>query len=150
MLELITSLFQELLHPVIHLNSLYDILNGKVPPKIVPVIQEIGKASKELKIEIHYLYGNVSQKFDLKSPTIVAIQLHRYVSQWRKYEIVLSNSLQELRELIASGFLLGDSDLDKFMKEDLFYAFENVQRLLRMTESLQANDLLNQLERRRR
>jgi hypothetical protein len=35
------------------------------------------------------------------------------------------------------------------MKEDIFYAFENVQRLLRMTENLQANDLINLLERRR-
>jgi hypothetical protein len=107
MLELITSLFQELLHPVIQLNGLCNILSGKVPPKIVPVIQEIGQSSKELKIEIHHLYGNVSQEFDLKSPTIVAGQLHQHVSRWRKYEIILSNSLQKLRELIASGFFIG-------------------------------------------
>ena len=77
MLAIITSLFQELLHPLINLNASVEILNGKVPAKAVSIVDDIENNSKELKKKVHYLYGNVRQVFNLKSPDDVVSNLHQ-------------------------------------------------------------------------
>ena len=150
MLEIITSLFQELLHPLITLNASVEILNGKVPAQVSQTIDEIGKTSKELKDEIHYLYGNVQRVFNLKSPEDVATQLHQNALQWKKFENTLSHSLEKLQEEITSGFILDDPDLHAVMKEITFKAYKDYQDLVREIEGFQSGDLVKFIEMRRR
>jgi len=149
MLEVITSLFQELLHPLINLNTSVQILNGKVPAKVSPIIDEIEKTSKELKEEVHYLYGNVRLVFNLKSPQGVATQLHQNALQWKKFEKALSHSLEKLQEEITSGFILDDPDLNAVMKEIIFKSYKDYQNLAREIESFESRDLLKFIEMRR-
>jgi hypothetical protein len=150
MLEIITSLFQELLHPLINLNASVEILIGKVPAQVSQTIDEIGKTSKELKDEVHYLYGNVQRMFNLKSPEDVATQLHQNVLQWKKIENALSYSLDMLQEKITSGFILDDPDLNAVMKEIMFKAYKDYQNLVREIEGFQSGDLLKFIEMRKR
>ncbi len=150
MLVIITSLFQELLHPLINLNTSVEILNGKVPAKAVSILGEIKNNSKELKKKIHYLYGNVRQVFNLKSPDDVVSHLHQNAVHWKIIESSLSHSLEKLQQEIKLGLTLEDNDLNVIMKETMFNSFENYQNLIRQIEGLQSEDLRKTIEMRRR
>jgi len=150
MLALITSLFQELLHPLINLNASVEILNGKIPAKAVSIVDEIENNSKELKKKVHYLYGNVRQVFNLKSPDDVVSHLHQNAVQWKKFESALSYSLEKLQQEINLGLTLANDDLNVVMKEIMFKSFEDYQNLAREIEGFQSEDLLKVIEMRRR
>lgn len=140
-LQALTSMFQELLAPLIIILSSYELLSDNVPADINTPLKTIGDVGKKLKNEVHYLYLNVEQEFDLSLSTNPVSQIREHILRWKKYESTLADALQQIKQLREAGLRLKDPKLDKILGEILFNALDQFQRLLSHLETIEWTDL---------
>lgn len=140
-LQVLTSMFQELLAPLISLLASHDLLKGNVPTEIISPLGTIGETGRKLKSEVHYLYLNVEHEFDLNVSRNTLSKINMCIVQWKKYETILSEAFQQIRNIREAGLRLSDPKLDKVLGEIMFNAFDEFKRLLHHVGTLEENDL---------
>ena len=67
-------------------------------------------------------------------------QIRQQVSLWKEHESNLSNSLQEIRQLLTSGLSV-DADFEAVIAGAFFNAFKHLERIMRRLETIEAKDL---------
>ncbi len=140
-LKILTSMFQELLAPLIAILSSYNLLNGNVPAEINTPLKIIGDIGGKMKNEVHYLYLNVEKEFDLSLPSNSISQVREHAFRWKDYDFTLADALQQIKRLREAGLRLQDPKLDKILGEILFSSHEEFQRLLSHLEAIEQTDL---------
>jgi hypothetical protein len=131
--RIISDLILALTIPV----GVYCVLKDKVPPAISQQMSVIGDVSSQFAKEVSDLRDNPGKKIDLHSPAMAAEQMRKLALDWKRYEMVLSDSASQI---LASGVRIGDPTLDRIM-ESLPRGLKDLKHLLASLEAIQPKHL---------
>ena len=129
----------ELISRLTPLAGAHCALKDKMPQNLSKQMNTIGEITHRLTEEVKELHNHLDERFDLESPDNVAEQIRELSLNWKRYEKVLSASIDQIRR---AGVRIDDPMLNDILYKSLIRASVKLKRIIAFLEVIEPRHLM--------